>query len=63
MIFSLKKPEASAPADESSDVDEAKTDDAGAEENTQDEIAVVEDDQPVEAEGDSVSEGEDEEQS
>ncbi|HAF69349.1 MAG TPA: 30S ribosomal protein S16 [Acidimicrobiaceae bacterium] len=60
---SLKKPEASAPADESSDVDEAKTDDAGAEENTQDEIAVVEDDQPVEAEGDSVSEGEDEEQS
>lgn len=60
---SLKKPEASAPADESSDVDEAKTDDAGAEENPQDEIAVVEDDQPVEAEGDSVSEGEDEEQS
>ncbi len=60
---SLKKPEASAPADESSDVGEAKTDDAGAEENTQDEIAVVEDDQPVEAEGDSVSEGEDEEQS
>ena len=50
-------------ADGSDEVDEAKTEESDGEENSQDEIAVVEDEQPAEAEDESTSDGDDEEQS
>mgnify|MGYP001576726928 FL=1 len=61
---SLKKPESSSPVAESNDSDEPKSDDVEPEESRQDdEVAVVEDDEPTEDEADSVADGNDEEQS
>lgn len=59
---SLKKSEPSAPAPESNDSDEAKSEEP--EETPQDdEVAVAEDDDSTDDEADSVSDGDDEEQS
>ena len=59
---SLKKSEPSAPAPESNDSDEAKSEEP--EETPQDdEVAVAEDDHSTDDETDSVSDGDDEEQS
>ena len=59
---SLKKSEPSAPAPESNDSDEAKSEEP--EETPQDdEVAVAEDDHSTDDEADSVSDGDDEEQS
>ena len=58
-----KNSEPTDSADGSDEVDEAKTEETDGEENSQDEIAVVEDEQPAEAEDESTSDGDDEEQS
>ena len=58
-----KNSEPTDSADGSDEVDEAKTEETDGEENSQDEIAVVEDEQPAEAEDESASDGDDEEQS
>ena len=69
---SLKKPEPSAPASESNESDEAESEGAEIEEISQDdieqtsqddEVAVVEDNESTDEEADSVSDGDDEEQS
>ena len=48
---------------EPTDSADAKTEETDVEENSEDETAVVEDEQPVEAEDESTSDGDDEEQS
>ena len=69
---SLKKPEPSAPASESNESNEAESEGAEIEEISQDdieqtsqddEVAVVEDNESTDEEADSVSDGDDEEQS
>ena len=59
---SLKKSEPSAPAPESNDSDEAKSEEP-EEAPQDDEVAVAEDDDSTDDEADSVSDGDDEEQS